>query len=237
MIREPATQDTNAKTQAIPVIAIDGPSASGKGAVAWEVAQHLGFHYLDSGALYRLVAFAAAQQRVPIDDQDALAKLAASLNARFAGQQVFLEEQSVDDAIRTETVAAGASQVAAMPAVREALLARQRAFRRHPGLVAEGRDMGSIVFPDADLKIFLTASAAERAARRVKQLKGKGMRASLPDILRDIQHRDARDSERRVAPLQMCADASLLDTTSLTIGEAATDVVRRYRQSLAHGLP
>lgn len=223
--------------RAIPVIAIDGPSASGKGAVAWEVARQLGFHYLDSGALYRLVAFAAESEHVPIDNEEALADLAGNLNARFAGQQIFLDEQNVGDAIRTETVAADASQVAALPAVREALLARQRAFRRLPGLVAEGRDMGAIVFPDADLKIFLIATAAERAARRVKQLKEKGMRASLPNVLRDIQQRDARDSERRVAPLQMCADASLLDTTSLTIGEAASDVVRRYRQSLAHGLP
>jgi len=223
--------------QTIPVIAIDGPSASGKGAVAWEVAQQLGFHYLDSGALYRLVAFAGAQQDIPIDDEEALADLASKLNARFAGQRIFLNEQSVDDAIRAETVAAGASQVAALPAVRTALLARQRAFRRTPGLIAEGRDMGAIVFPGANLKIFLTASAAERAARRVKQLKEKGMRASLPGTLRDIQQRDARDSERRIAPLQLCADATLLDTTSLTISEVVTEVVRLYRQSLAHGLP
>ncbi len=237
MFRELATQDTRAGAQAIPVIAIDGPSASGKGAVAWDVAQRLGFHYLESGALYRLVAFAAAQQHVAIDNEDALATLASNLNARFAGQQIFLGEKSVGDAIRAETVAAGASQVAALPGVRDALLSRQRAFRQAPGLVAEGRDMGSTVFPDADLKIFLTASAAERAARRVKQLKEKGMRASLPDILRDIQQRDTRDSSRRVAPLQMCADASLLDTTSLTISEVAAEVVRRYRQSLAHGPP
>lgn len=217
----------------IPVIAIDGPSASGKGAVAWQVSQALAFHYLDSGALYRLVALAVIRRGAMFDDRVALATLAEDLDAKFAEQEIFLDGEEVTDAIRSEAVAGGASQVAAIPEVRSALLARQRAFRQAPGLVAEGRDMGSTVFPDAEPKIFLTAIPAERAVRRYKQLKDKGMHASLPNILRDIQQRDARDSERSVAPLKMCADAILLDTTSLTIAQTVAEIVRQFQH--AHG--
>lgn len=223
----------DASATRVPVIAIDGPSASGKGAVAWQVSQALAFHYLDSGALYRLVALAAIRRGTRLDDRHALAALAAQLDARFAELEIFLDGEEVTAAIRSEAVGSSASEVAAIPEVRGALLARQRAFRQAPGLVAEGRDMGSTVFPDAEPKVFLTAIPAERAVRRYKQLKDKGMRASLPDILRDIQQRDARDSERSVAPLKMCADAILLDTTSLTIAQVVAEIVRHFQH--AHG--
>lgn len=218
----------------IPVIAIDGPSASGKGTVARLVARQLGFHFLDSGALYRLVALAASRQGASLDDAAALARVAAELDVRFGDEDVWLGESLVSDEIRSEAVATGASRVAALPGVRAALLQRQRAFRRPPGLVADGRDMGSTVFPDAVLKIFLTASPEERARRRYKQLMGKGMCANLFDILQDMKQRDVRDSGRSVAPLQMCADASLLDTTALTIAEAVSEVVARYREAVSH---
>ena len=212
----------------IPVIAIDGPSASGKGTVASRVAQKLGFHYLDSGALYRLVALAADRTGVPLDDEARLAKLAASLDVRFDGSEIWLGKDCVTEDVRTEACGNGASRVAALPAVREALLARQRAFRQTPGLVADGRDMGSVVFPDAATKIFLTATAEVRADRRYKQLKEKDLYASIENILQDIRQRDERDSARSVAPLQKCADASLLDTTSLTINEAVDEVLKRF---------
>ena len=212
----------------VPVIAIDGPSASGKGTVAQRVAARLGFHYLDSGALYRVVTFGALQQRMALDDESALARLAASLDARFLGEKIFLNQEDVTDSIRSEAVSAQASEVAALPAVRSALLLRQRAFRQAPGLVADGRDMGSVVFPDAVLKIYLTADAGERARRRYKQLKEKGMDASMTLLLRDIRQRDARDSARAVAPLRKSDDASLLDTTTLTIDAAVEEVLARY---------
>lgn len=212
----------------IPVIAIDGPSASGKGTVASRVAQKLGFHYLDSGALYRLVAFAADRTGVPLDDEARVAKLAANLDVRFDGSEIWLGKDCVTEDVRTEACGNGASRVAALPAVREALLARQRAFRQAPGLVADGRDMGSVVFPDAATKIFLTATAEVRADRRYKQLKEKDLYASIENILQDIRQRDERDSARSVAPLQKCADASLLDTTSLTINEAVDEVLKRF---------
>ena len=211
-----------------PVIAIDGPSASGKGTVAQRVAARLGFHYLDSGALYRLVTFGALQQRVALDDEPALARLAASLDFRFHGENVFLNQENVTDAIRSEAVSDGASRVAALPAVRQALLERQRAFRQPPGLVADGRDMCSVVFPDAVLKIYLTADADERARRRYKQWIEKGMGANMTALLQDIRHRDARDSARAVAPLQKSDDASLLDTTKLSIDAAVEQVLARY---------
>ena len=212
----------------IPVIAIDGPSASGKGTVASRVAQKLGFHYLDSGALYRLVALAADRSGIPLDDEARLARLASGLDVRFAGSEIWLDKECVTENVRTEACGNGASRVAALPAVREALLARQRAFRQAPGLVADGRDMGSVVFPDAATKIFLTASAQIRADRRYKQLKEKDLHASIENILQDIMQRDERDSARSVAPLQKCADASLLDTTSLTINEAVDEVLNRF---------
>ena len=216
------------KVTTVPVIAIDGPTASGKGTVAQRVAARLGFHYLDSGALYRLVTFGALQQRVALDDEAALARLAASLAVRFHGENVFLNQEDVTDSIRSEAVSDGASRVAALPAVRQALLERQRAFRQPLGLVADGRDMGSVVFPDATLKIYLTADADERARRRYKQLIEKGMDANITTLLQDIRHRDARDSARAVAPLQKSDDASLLDTTKLSIETAVEQVLARY---------
>jgi len=211
-----------------PVIAIDGPSASGKGTVAKRIAQRLGFHYLDSGALYRLVTLSALQKRVALDNEAALAQLAGALDVRFHEDNVFLNQEDVTDLIRSEEVSATASQVAVLPAVRQALLRRQRAFRQPPGLVADGRDMGSVVFPDAVLKIYLTADTAERALRRYKQLIEKGMDANITTLLQDIRQRDARDSARAIAPLQKSDDASLLDTTKLSIDAAVEQVLARY---------
>ena len=214
---------------AAPVIAIDGPSASGKGTVGQRVGQILGFHHLDSGALYRLVALAAAHEGVEAGDEAATAALAAQLPARFEGNEIFLADRRVTDAIRTEECSAAASVVAAHPQVRQALLLRQRAFRRSPGLVAEGRDMGSVVFPDAGLKVFLTASLEVRAERRYKQLNEKGITATLSALLQDLRERDARDATRSVAPLKQSPGARLLDTTSMSAGQAAALVVDWYR--------
>ena len=211
-----------------PVIAIDGPSGSGKGTVAQRVASALGFHYLDSGALYRLVALHAMRRQVELDDMAGLTELALDLPAEFRDGDIFLDGDRVTDAIRVESVSQAASQVAKNPEVRQSLMKRQRDFRRPPGLVAEGRDMASVVFPDAALKVYLDASAEERADRRYKQLKDKGLDANLATLLRDIQQRDARDSNRSVAPLQKSVDAKVLDTTSLTIGESVDTVVRWY---------
>jgi len=211
-----------------PVIAIDGPSASGKGTVAQKVAQQLGFHYLDSGSLYRLVAFAASRSGAGFDDELALARLATSLDACFDGDKIIMNQQVVTNSIRSEAISAGASKVAALGAVRRALLDRQRGFRQPPGLVADGRDMGSVVFPDAVLKIYLTADSGERARRRYKQLIEKGMDANMAALLQDIRHRDERDSARAVAPLKKGDDASLLDTTKLTIDAAVAEVLERY---------
>jgi cytidylate kinase len=213
----------------VPVIAIDGPSASGKGTVAQRVAHALGFHYLDSGSLYRLVALAAQKRGVALDDETALAKLAQNLPAEFQGEEILLDGERVTDKIRSEMCAAGASRVAAFHKVRQALLKKQRAFRKPPGLVAEGRDMSSTVFPDAKLKVFLTASTEARAERRYKQLMEKGMYASISTLLQEIKERDARDSERPVAPLRQDAGAGLLDTTALSIEDAVAEVISRYR--------
>lgn len=215
---------------AVPVIAIDGPSASGKGTVAQRVAASLGFHYLDSGALYRLVGLAAGQAGLPLDDEAALARLAGELPARFEADRIFLENKEVTDEIRTEAMSAAASLVAALPAVRTALLARQRAFRQPPGLVADGRDMGSVVFPDAVLKVFLTASPEVRAERRYKQLMDKGMSANLAALLQELRSRDARDSGRTVAPLLKGADAAELDTTALSVDAAVSKVLAQYQR-------
>lgn len=212
----------------VPVIAIDGPTASGKGTVAQRVAARLGFHYLDSGALYRLVALAASRAGVASDAEPALARLATTLPARFEADRIILSEEDVTDAIRAEAVGNAASHVAALGAVRSALLARQRAFRQPPGLVADGRDMASVVFPDAVLKVFLTATPEVRAERRYKQLMAKGMDASMPTLLQDIRERDRRDSGRSVAPLQQVAQAQLLDTTLLSIEEAVDRVLALY---------
>jgi len=210
----------------VPVIAIDGPSASGKGTVAARVAQQLAWHCLDSGSLYRIVAVAALRDRVALDDESTLSALAAELPAVFDSGRVLLGTEDVTDAIRSEEASSGASRVAVLSGVRAGLLARQRAYRQPPGLVAEGRDMGSVVFPDAPLKIFLTASVESRAERRYNQLKEKGLPATLAGLLQDLRDRDARDSGRSVAPLQKCADALLLDTTGMTIDESVERVVQ-----------
>ena len=215
--------------ETVPVIAIDGPSGSGKGTIARRVAEALGWHLLDSGALYRLVALAAARTGTALDDTAGLADLARGLDVRFDSdasgeERIWLDGEDVTLSIRTEEAGAGASTVAAIPAVREALLERQRAFQRPPGLVADGRDMGTQVFPNALIKIFLTASAEERARRRHKQLKDKGLDVSLAALSRDIENRDRRDSERSVAPLRPAEDARLLDSSGQSI-EAVTRTV------------
>lgn len=216
-----------------PVIAIDGPSASGKGTVAQRVAERLRFHYLDSGALYRLVAYTAIQSEVDLTDETELSCIARDLDVVFTGAKILLKGEDVADAIRAEVCSNGASKVAAYPQVRASLLDRQRAFRQMPGLVADGRDMGSVVFPDAALKIFLTADAETRAQRRYKQLMEKGIDANISTLLQDIRDRDARDINRSVAPLQQGADAILLDTTSLNIAQAVDEVMRRYDEICA----
>ncbi|MGQ9685048.1 MAG: (d)CMP kinase [Thiobacillaceae bacterium] len=215
----------------IPVIAIDGPSASGKGTVAALVAKALGFNYLDSGAIYRTLAYAAQRRGVPLDDEPALIRLAESLDLHFDGSEVYLDGSPVGDAIRSEEAGRAASRIATLPGLRTALLALQRAFRRPPGLVTDGRDMGSVVFPDARVKVFLSASVEERAQRRYKQLIEKGLDANLAQILQDLRDRDARDAARTAAPLQRTADANLLDTTGMTIDEAVQTVLRWYRDS------
>ena len=216
----------------IPVIAIDGPSASGKGTVAERVAGRLGFHYLDSGALYRVTALAARRAGLGLEDAGALGPLAAALPVRFEAGEIYLEEQVVTEDIRSEACSRDASLVAAVPAVRAGLLLRQRAFRQPPGLVADGRDMGSVVFPDAALKVFLTASVPVRAERRYNQLMNKGIPANMQVLLRDIEARDARDASRAVAPLQQ-GSALLLDTTHLTIEQAVARVLAWYAAAAA----
>ncbi len=217
-------------TNEIPVIAIDGPSASGKGTIAQLVAKKLGFHYLDSGALYRLVALKIAQSRADIQDKDLLANIARSLNVVFKNETIYLDGNIVTDDIRTEECGILASQLAAYPQIREALTERQREFCQPPGLVTDGRDMGSVIFPNAILKIFLTASAEIRAQRRYKQLMEKGINANIANLLQDIQKRDERDSNRSVAPLQQGADAELLDTTTLTISQVQDTVLSWYNE-------
>ena len=212
-------------TQAVPVIAIDGPSASGKGTVAARVAAALGWHYLDSGALYRLTALAARGAGVAWDDEARVAAIASGLDVQFGENSIRLSGAEAGEAIRDEEISSGASQVAALPAVRAALLFRQRIFRQAPGLVADGRDMASLVFPDAQTKVFLTASVEVRAQRRYKQLIEKGITASILPLLLDLRERDERDRQRRVAPLQQNKEAELLDTTDLTIEQAVAQVL------------
>lgn len=205
----------------VPVIAIDGPSASGKGTIASLVAAALGFHYLESGALYRLVALVGGAD--PARD-------AAELDVVFRGGRILLSGQDVTDPIRAEAVGNRASEVAKIPEVRAALLARQRAFRRAPGLVADGRDMGTVVFPDAALKVFLTASVGVRAQRRHKQLIDKGIHANLAALSRDLEERDARDAARAAAPLRPAEGAVLLDSSALTIDEVVDKVLMLFRK-------
>jgi cytidylate kinase len=218
-----------------PVIAVDGPAASGKGTLAQAVAQRLGFHYLDSGSLYRLVALQALQTGLALGQEAPLAAAAEALASAFVGDRILLAGVDVTAAIRAPAVSAAASQVAVHPGVRRALLGRQRAFRRPPGLVADGRDMGTVVFPDARLKVYVTASAEERARRRYKQLIEKGNPVTLPSLLRDIQERDARDGGRAAAPLRPAADAVILDTTGMSIAASITFVLQRYRALEAAG--
>ncbi len=218
--------------QPVPVIAIDGPSASGKGTIAARVAAVLGWHYLDSGALYRLTALAAKRAGVLWTDESGVAAIAARLDVVFSENSIRLAGEDVGDAIRHEDISSGASQVAALPMVRAALLFRQRVFRQVPGLVADGRDMGSVVFPDAQTKIFLTASVEVRAERRYKQLIEKGITANILPLLLDLRERDERDSQRSVAPLQQNEDARLLDTTSLNIEKTVAQVLDWSRKAL-----
>lgn len=213
-----------------PVIAIDGPAASGKGTIAYNAATTLDYHYLDSGALYRVVALRALEHGVALDDAYALAGLTAGVDVSFRAGRAIVNGRDVADALRREEVSAAASRIAVHPAVREALLARQRAFRTPPGLVAEGRDMGTVVFPDARLKVFLTATAEARAERRHKQLIAKGIPATIDGLLRDIRERDIRDSTRAAAPLVPAPDAVLLDTTDLSIAEVTDAVLTLYRE-------
>ena len=217
-------------TEAAPVVTIDGPSGSGKGTISRAVAQRVGWHLLDSGALYRLVAHAGSDRGLEPADVDGHARLAVDMQVVFGvgpdgSERVMLEGRDVTRAIRTETAGQGASRVAVWPAVRTALLARQRAFARPPGLVADGRDMGTVIFPGARLKIYLTASAEERALRRYKQLKDKGSGASLSALSREITERDARDSTRAVAPLIPASEAEVIDSTGLTIEEVVDRVL------------
>jgi len=215
----------------VPVIAIDGPSASGKGTVAQRVAEQLGFHYLDSGALYRLVALAAIRAGIGLQDAETLGRLASALPVEFREGRIWLSQDDVTDAIRRDEVSAAASLVAAIPAVRQGLMLRQRAFRRPPGLVADGRDMATVVFPDAKLKVFLTAAAEERALRRYKQLIDKGFDANLAALLLELRQRDERDSTRSVAPLQKSAEAQVLDTTGLSIEETTSRVIQWFESA------
>ena len=228
-------------TKAPPVIAIDGPSGSGKGTIARRVAAALGWHLLDSGALYRLLALAATRRGIGLDNADELAELARNLDVRFAvddvGEElIWLDGEPVSDELRTEEAGRGASTVAALQPVREALLALQRSFRSPPGLVADGRDMGTHVFPEAGLKVYLTASAEERARRRHKQLKDKGIDVSLAALSRDIEDRDRRDSERSVAPLRPAKDARILDSSGQSIEAVTNTVLGWVRELLAEQL-
>jgi CMP/dCMP kinase len=216
-----------------PVIAIDGPSASGKGAVASRVAEALGFHYLESGALYRLVALRALQSAK--DGEAHLAELAAGMPVAFRRGVILVDKQDVTEEIRSEAVGNKASEVARHPSVRQALLKRQRAFRQPPGLVADGRDMGTIVFPDAALKVFLTASPEVRAERRYKQLIDKGIAANLRSLSRDLAERDERDRKRSVAPLVPASDSQVLDSSALSIDQVVEQVLRWWRERNSGG--
>lgn len=218
---------------AIPVIAIDGPTASGKGTVAQAVAEKLGFHYLDSGSLYRLAALAASRQGIVLADAAAVARIAANLDVAFRDGKTWLGGIDVGNEIRTESASQNASRVAALPLVREALMTLQRGFRVMPGLVADGRDMGSVVFPDAVLKVYLTASAEARAERRTKQLKEKGISAIIDDVVKELRTRDDRDSNRPVAPLKHYPDAYLLDTTGISADDAVQKILNWAQKAIA----
>ena len=215
----------------IPVIAIDGPTASGKGTVAQLVAERLGYHYLDSGALYRLVGLASFKVGVSTSSEPGLIPIAENLNVNFQGDRVFLGGEDVTDQIRQEEMGKRASEVAVHTGVRNALISRQRAFRQKPGLVADGRDMASVIFTDAVTKVFLTASAEARAERRYKQLIAKGFSANIQVLLQDLRERDARDANRSNSPLKAVEGAHHLDTTSMTIEEAVNQVLKWHQAS------
>jgi cytidylate kinase len=216
-----------------PVIAIDGPTASGKGTVASLVAEKLGFHYLDSGALYRLVALASENQGIDVNNGPKLGLLVPNLLISFKNNHIFFNGEDVTEAIRTENIGLRASALAVHPEVRSALVGLQRSFRQSPGLVADGRDMASVIFPDAVLKVFLTASASARAERRHKQLIAKGISAKLSDLLQDLQERDARDTSRGTAPLLVADSAKVLETSDLSIDQAVKTVLDWYQSSIA----
>ncbi|GGD53063.1 (d)CMP kinase [Lacimicrobium alkaliphilum] len=222
--------------QSAAVITIDGPSGAGKGTVSTMLAARLGWHFLDSGAIYRVLAVASVHHQIDAQDELGLVPLASGLDVNFDIQdeqtRIILEGEDVSDSIRTEEVGALASQVASLPRVREALLRRQRAFREAPGLVADGRDMGTVVFPSAEAKIFLTASAEERASRRYKQLKDKGRDVSIDRLLTDIKARDERDMNRSVAPLKAAEDALVLDSTTMTVEQVLDTVVEFVEKKL-----
>ena len=216
----------------MPIIAIDGPSASGKGTVAQLVADKLGFHYLDSGALYRIVALAAKRMDIDWQAAELLGELAEKLDIQFKNGEIYLNYTQITDAVRSEEMSRGASEVAVHLPVRAALLNLQRSFRKPPGLVADGRDMASVVFPDAALKVFLTASAETRTERRYQQLKDKGLNANYAQILADLQQRDLRDSARSASPLIQTPDALLLDTTQRTVKQAVDFVLHAYNSPI-----
>ncbi len=218
-------------TASIPVITIDGPTASGKGTVAQKVAGALKFHYLDSGALYRLTALSALRRQTSLQDEQALAKLAMHLDCSFQEDDIFLGQENVSEAIRAEAVGNVASKIATWSEVRHALVALQLQFRTAPGLVADGRDMGTVIFPRAPLKVFLTASTEARAQRRYKQLIGKGFSANIADLRKDLMERDARDANREVAPLKPAEDAYFLETSDLTADEAVRQVLDWYAET------
>lgn len=217
----------------VPVIAIDGPSASGKGTIANLVARRLGFHYLESGALYRVLALVSLREDTL--DEARLADVAGHMDIAFQGGEVLLDDEDVSSHIRSEPCGLRASEVARLPSVRQGLLRRQRAFRRPPGLVADGRDMATVVFPDATLKIFLTASPEVRAERRYKQLKEKGIDANLRALSRDLQERDERDTKRAVAPLVPAPDSQVLDSSALSIEQVVERILRLYRERTLGG--
>ena len=219
-------------TTHIPVIAIDGPTASGKGTVAHRVADKLGFHYLDSGALYRLTALTALRRGTDLRDEHALAKLAEHLSCHFANGEILLAHENVTEQIRAEEVGNTASKIAVLPTVRHALVSLQLGFRKTPGLVADGRDMGTVIFPHAQLKVFLTASVEARAQRRYKQLIDKGFSANMEDLLMDLQARDERDTHRAIAPLVPAEGAHVLDTSAMTADEAVETVLKWHAAAM-----